>query len=142
MDCSTWIAVDSWRVAVLWHPMVSRIPKVICIQSSYTIFQFDFDNLYSRWYAKKDRWEEARSTLSTIRHLDVDHTYILKELSDIREQIIIGMPPGGGKMSKTYMLKRLYQKGTRNRIAIGLLLMACQNLTGVNVRLFFIYLIS
>jgi hypothetical protein len=29
--------------------------------------------------------------------------------------------------------KELFHKGTRNRVAIGLTLMMCQNMTGVNV---------
>lgn len=36
-------------------------------------------------------------------------------------------------MTYMEMFKRLFQKGVRNRISIGLLLMACQNLTGVNI---------
>ncbi|KAL3424468.1 quinate permease [Phlyctema vagabunda] len=86
-----------------------------------------------RWYAKKERWEEASKTLSLIRNLPEDHPYIQRELSDVREQIILAIPAGGQKMSLKYMLNRLWQKGTRNRVAIGLLLMACQNLTGVNI---------
>ncbi|KAH7333406.1 general substrate transporter [Rhexocercosporidium sp. MPI-PUGE-AT-0058] len=86
-----------------------------------------------RWYAKKDRWEEAGKTLAHIRHLDENHPYIQRELSDIREQIIMATPANGQRMGNMDMYKRLCQKGTRNRIAIGLFLMACQNLTGVNI---------
>ena len=86
-----------------------------------------------RWYAKKDKWEEAGKTLAKIRNLPEDHLYIQRELSDIREQIIMSTPTNGGRMTMKDMFKRLWQKGTRNRIAIGLFLMACQNLTGVNV---------
>ncbi|KAF2841167.1 general substrate transporter [Patellaria atrata CBS 101060] len=42
-------------------------------------------------------------------------------------------PPAGISSVNKYYLKRLFQKGTRNRIGIGLLLMAFQNLTGVNI---------
>jgi hypothetical protein len=73
-----------------------------------------------RWHAKQDNWEEAGMILSDIRNLPRDHPYINKELSEIREQIEL-------------QTKRLFEKGTRNRIVIGLLLMACQNLTGVNI---------
>jgi hypothetical protein len=73
-----------------------------------------------RWYAKQDNWEKATETLSLIRHLPPDHDYIRNELADIRAQGLIGMPAGGGTMNKKYMFKRLFEKGTRNRIAIGL----------------------
>ncbi|KAF3916465.1 hypothetical protein ABW20_dc0100239 [Dactylellina cionopaga] len=86
-----------------------------------------------RWYAKQDRWEEATETLAWIRKLPVDHEYIKTELEDIRAQAYFGRPPPGTKNTKKYYFSRLFQKGTRNRIGIGLLLMAFQNLTGVNI---------
>lgn len=86
-----------------------------------------------RWYVKKDRWEDAAKTLSWIRKLPHDHYYIQRELQDIQEQNQIGKPPPGEKHTFKYYCRRLFQKGTRNRIAIGLALMACQNMTGVNI---------
>ncbi|KAF2161116.1 hypothetical protein M409DRAFT_69970 [Zasmidium cellare ATCC 36951] len=86
-----------------------------------------------RYYVKKDQWEKAIKTLSWIRKLPENHPYILQEVEDIRAQNAIARPPPGVKHSKSYYAKRLFQKGTRNRIGIGLLLMAFQNLTGVNI---------
>ncbi|CEN60915.1 Putative Sugar transporter [Aspergillus calidoustus] len=86
-----------------------------------------------RWYAKQDRWEEAERSLTWVRTLPAHHPFIQDELQQIREQIIIGLPHPATKHSPWYYVKRLAQKGTRNRIAIGLLLMAFQNLTGVNI---------
>lgn len=86
-----------------------------------------------RWYAKTDQLEKAATTLSWIRGLPQDHPYIQQELSEIRAQNIVAKPPPGVKSSNKYMFKRLFQKGTRNRIGTGLLLMAFQNLTGVNI---------
>lgn len=83
-----------------------------------------------RWLARKDRWEEAEKVLMHIRTLPVDHPYIRDELSDIRMQV---EQRTANRMTHREMFKRLIQKGVRNRIAIGLLLMACQNLTGVNI---------
>ncbi|GAB1210925.1 hypothetical protein ATERTT37_000035 [Aspergillus terreus] len=81
-----------------------------------------------RWYAKQDRWEEAERTLVWIRKLPSEHPMIQEELQQIREQIQIGARHDIG-----YYIHRLWQRGTRNRIGIGLLLMAFQNLTGVNI---------
>jgi hypothetical protein len=86
-----------------------------------------------RWYAKQDRWEEAERTLTWIRKLPANHPFIQDELQQIREQIQVGLPAPGTRHNLAYFAKRLFQKGTRNRILIGLLLMAFQNLTGVNI---------
>lgn len=86
-----------------------------------------------RWYAKQDRWDEARRILTKIRNLPPDHPFIQQELQDIQDQIQIAAPPPGESHSYKYYVRRMWQKGTRNRIGIGLLLMAFQNLTGVNI---------
>lgn len=87
-----------------------------------------------RWYAKQDRWDEARRILAEIRHLPADHPFIQQELQDIQDQIQIAAPPPGERHTFKYYARRMWQKGTRNRIGIGLLLMAFQNLTGESIR--------
>lgn len=83
-----------------------------------------------RWLARKDRWEEAEAVLVNLRGLSGDNEYIREELSEIRQQV---EERTANKMTLTESFKRLIQKGVRNRILIGLLLMACQNMTGVNI---------
>lgn len=83
-----------------------------------------------RWLARRDRWEDAEEILVNLRNLPADHPYIRDELSDIRHQVEMRT---ANRMTFAGMFKRLIQKGVRNRILIGLLLMACQNLTGVNI---------
>ncbi|KIX00602.1 uncharacterized protein Z518_09667 [Rhinocladiella mackenziei CBS 650.93] len=83
-----------------------------------------------RWLARQDNWEAAEKVLSKIRTLPSDHPYIRTEMTEIRQQV---EERSTMKLSKRESLKKLLARGTRNRIAIGLLLMACQNLTGVNV---------
>lgn len=83
-----------------------------------------------RWLARKDRWEDALKILVDIRKLPSDHEYIQTELADIRMTV---EERSANRMTKSAMFKRLFEKGTRNRIAIGLLLMCCQNMTGVNI---------
>ncbi|UQC86269.1 quinate permease [Colletotrichum lupini] len=83
-----------------------------------------------RWLAKNDRWEDATRVLVHVRELPADHDYVSTEISDIKRQVEDG---SANRMSKSQMFKRLFEKGSRNRIGIGLLLMACQNLTGVNI---------
>ncbi|SMY28530.1 unnamed protein product [Zymoseptoria tritici ST99CH_1A5] len=86
-----------------------------------------------RFYIKNDKFEEASKTLSWLRQLPENDPYILREMEEIRAQTAISRPPPGTKNTNMYFFKRLFQKGTRNRIGLGLLLMAFQNLTGVNV---------
>ncbi|KAL4958432.1 general substrate transporter [Aspergillus filifer] len=86
-----------------------------------------------RWYAKKDRWDEAEKSLVWARQLPADHPFIQGELQQIREQLSFDIVPSGSKYDPWFYLQRMWQKGTRNRIGIGLLLMAFQNLTGVNI---------
>lgn len=83
-----------------------------------------------RWLARQDRWDEAEKVLVNLRTLPADHQYIRDELSEIRQQV---EERSANRMTYQEMFKRLVQKGVRNRVGIGLLLMACQNLTGVNI---------
>ncbi|KND93393.1 Quinate permease [Tolypocladium ophioglossoides CBS 100239] len=83
-----------------------------------------------RWLARQDRWDEAERVLVHLRRLPADHQYIRDELSEIRQQV---EERSANRMTFKKMFKRLVAKGVRNRIGIGLLLMACQNLTGVNI---------
>ncbi|KAH8154798.1 uncharacterized protein LAJ45_01329 [Morchella importuna] len=85
-----------------------------------------------RWLCKKDNWDQARKNLVLLRNLPGDHEYILEELTGIREQIELEQLKSGGSSLKAN-LKEMTLKGNRNRVGIGLLLMACQNLTGVNI---------
>lgn len=83
-----------------------------------------------RFMAKQDNWEAAEKVLCHLRMLPADHPYIRRELADIREQAEF---MNAGHLTAKQQFKRLFQKGTRNRIAIGLILMCCQNMTGVNI---------
>lgn len=76
-----------------------------------------------RYYVKKDQWEKASKTLSYIRNLPEDHPYIRKELDDVRAQNLLLQPPSHVTNKTKYYAGRLFQKGTRNRIGLGLLLM-------------------
>ncbi|KAF3091158.1 hypothetical protein TWF594_006896 [Orbilia oligospora] len=86
-----------------------------------------------RWYAKQERWEEAIATLSWIRKLPASHKYVRGELDEIRRQVSSRNLSSETRNTKRYSISRIFQKGTRNRIGTGLLLMAFQNLTGVNI---------
>lgn len=84
-----------------------------------------------RWLARRDDWDEAAKVLSSLRALPIDDPYVCGELAEIRAQTEERRVTV--KLAKSDIVRRLFAKGTRNRMGIGLLLMACQNMTGVNI---------
>lgn len=83
-----------------------------------------------RWLARGDNFEAAESILCKIRSLGPEHEYIRREMGEIREQV---QTRSTMRMSKKAQLQKLFQKGTRNRLGIGLALMFLQSFTGVNI---------
>ncbi|CUA72755.1 putative quinate permease [Rhizoctonia solani] len=87
-----------------------------------------------RWLAKNNNWEKARRNLHDLRQLPPNSKYIEEELQGIRTQIENErLLAGEAGRSRWSGFKELFHKGTRNRVAIGLTLMMCQNMTGVNI---------
>lgn len=83
-----------------------------------------------RWLARRDRFEEAEAVLTRLRRLPADHPYIRQEISEIRLQV---EERSTLQMSRKQQFKKLFQKGVRNRMAIGMALMFLQSFTGVNI---------
>jgi len=83
-----------------------------------------------RWKARGDDFDGAERILTKIRGLDSSHAYIQHEMSEIRAQV---EQRSTNRMSKKAQFMKLFQKGVRNRMAIGLALMFLQSFTGVNI---------
>jgi MFS family permease len=83
-----------------------------------------------RWLARGDNFDAAERILCTIRGLPASHEYIQREMGDIRAQV---EERSTNQMSKKTQFMKLFQKGTRNRMGIGLALMFLQSFTGVSV---------
>jgi len=83
-----------------------------------------------RWKARGDDFEGAERILTSIRGLDSSHAYIQHEMSEIRAQV---EERSTNRLSKKAQFNKLFQKGVRNRMAIGLALMFLQSFTGVNI---------
>jgi hypothetical protein len=81
-----------------------------------------------RWLARGDNFDGAERVLTSIRNLPSSHAYIQHEMSEIRAQV---EERSTNKMSKKAQFQKLFQKGVRNRMAIGLALMFLQSFTGV-----------
>jgi hypothetical protein len=82
-----------------------------------------------RYLAKRDNFEGAQRILCQIRGLDESHGYIQHEMSEIRAQV---EERSANRQSKKAQFMKLFQKGVRNRMAIGLALMFLQSFTGVS----------
>ncbi|EEY17071.1 quinate permease [Verticillium alfalfae VaMs.102] len=72
----------------------------------------------------------AERILCRLRGLDRDHEYVRREMGEIRQQV---EERSTMRMSKKQQFKKLFQKGTRNRMGIGMALMFLQSFTGVNI---------
>jgi len=83
-----------------------------------------------RYLAKKDDFEGAEKILERIRGLDSSHPYIRREMSEIRAQI---EERSANRQGKKAQFMKLFQKGVRNRMAVGLALMFLQSFTGVRL---------
>lgn len=81
-----------------------------------------------RWKARGDDFEAAERILTKIRGLDANHAYIQHEMAEIRAQV---EERSTNRLSKKAQFMKLFQKGVRNRMAIGLALMFLQSFTGV-----------
>ncbi|KAH7071806.1 quinate permease [Paraphoma chrysanthemicola] len=83
-----------------------------------------------RWKARGDDFDGAERILTNIRGLDSSHAYIQHEMSEIRAQV---EERSTNRLSKKAQFMKLFAKGVRNRMAIGLALMFLQSFTGVNI---------
>ncbi|KAL0570674.1 hypothetical protein V5O48_011280 [Marasmius crinis-equi] len=83
-----------------------------------------------RWLARGGNFVDAERVLSRIRGLPSSDPYIQQEIADIRTQI---EERSTNRLSKQEQVRKLLQKGTRNRFAIGVALMFLQSFTGVNI---------
>ena len=76
-----------------------------------------------RWLARGDNFDAAEKILTTLRGLPSSNPCIQREMGEIREQV---ERRSTMKMSKKDQFKKLFQRGTRNRLGIGLALMFLQ----------------
>ncbi|WYZ39877.1 hypothetical protein EsH8_IV_000218 [Colletotrichum jinshuiense] len=83
-----------------------------------------------RWLARGDRFDAAEKILTQIRGLPADHEYIRREMNDIRTQV---EERTSNQLTKKQMFQKLFQKGIRNRMGLGMALMFLQSFTGVNI---------
>lgn len=82
-----------------------------------------------RWLYKVGRKDEALQTLSWIRNLPLEHVYIQEEFAIVGIQLDreLHVQRKSGFIGQ---LREIAKPGLRNRLALGMGIMMCQNLTG------------
>jgi hypothetical protein len=85
-----------------------------------------------RWLAKRDRWEDARSILSRIRHLSPDHPYVQEEIREMFEQLEDERQLIQGSSFIDLLREMFTIPSNRKRVLISIGLMIGQQMTGVN----------
>ncbi|KAI0467253.1 general substrate transporter [Xylaria cf. heliscus] len=83
-----------------------------------------------RWLLTKGHTQKGRQALAYIRHLSEDHEYIEKEIFEIQASLNHELETVNG--SRFYQIKEILAPGVRWRVAMSVLLMLLQNLTGSN----------
>jgi sugar porter (SP) family MFS transporter len=107
----------------------------LALQALPAIFLFSgmlLCNESPRWYAQRDDWEKARSTLALLRGLPSDHPYVEDEYQEIYMQLeyqrqAIGATSFWGLVKDMWKSPR-----DRKTAAISVTLMICQQMTGTN----------
>ncbi|KAK2608411.1 hypothetical protein QQS21_003097 [Conoideocrella luteorostrata] len=85
-----------------------------------------------RWCARKDDWEGATRVLVKLRCLPADSEYVSQEVNEMADQLEQERRLMGAATFKSLMREMLLVPANRKRAIITVILMICQQLTGVN----------
>jgi len=85
-----------------------------------------------RWCARKDDWERATAIIIQLRGLPADSDYVRNEIQDMAAQLEAERRLTGDATAKTLFKEMVTIPGNRKRTLISVMLMICQQMTGVN----------
>lgn len=83
-----------------------------------------------RWLVSANQVARAQKHLAWVRHLPVNHSYVVNELADIQFAVNHELEMNGERRTFSQILRECTASGVRNRIFIAAMLMLLQNLTG------------
>jgi sugar porter (SP) family MFS transporter len=105
---------------------LQALPAVLLI-----IFMF-FVPESPRWTAKQDNWEATVKIITQLRALPEDHPYVQNEIREMSEQLENERRLIGDASTKVLLKEMWLIPGNRKRAIISIVLMICQQMTGVN----------
>lgn len=121
--CSFINSNASFRLA--WGLMM--VPGAILLAGTFVLAESP------RWLAKEGRWEESIHIISMVQARgDVNHPDVALEIEEIREAVEIE------RLAKDFKLWHLFNKTNINRTMVGLSGQIWQQLTGMNVMMYYI----
>jgi sugar porter (SP) family MFS transporter len=86
-----------------------------------------------RWLANKDRWEEAIQIIANVQAKgDINHSDVLIEVEEIKEVVRIDHE------SKGVTMLDLFRKDSLKRTMVGIWAQIWQQMTGINVTMYYI----
>ncbi|OAA41715.1 General substrate transporter [Metarhizium rileyi] len=85
-----------------------------------------------RWTARKDKWEETSDILVRLRGLPAHSEYVSTEIQEMVDQLENERRLMGDASFKSIMREMWLVPANRKRAVISMVLMICQQLTGVN----------
>lgn len=110
-----------------------RIPLAIQILPGGLLFIACFIIPESpRWLIKNERFEQAGRILSRIRNLPLEHEYLRKEFTTMKDQAELEKAAGLQANASEKGLSRIFGPGDLKRLGVGVLMMVAQQLTGIN----------
>jgi MFS family permease len=85
-----------------------------------------------RWSIKNGLCDQATKDLMWLRQLPADHPYIVREISDIQQQLEHEQELAAGGSGLKSMFKEAFNKQTLPRLLAGCTIQVLQNTTGIN----------
>ncbi|KAF4586039.1 galactose-proton symporter [Ophiocordyceps camponoti-floridani] len=85
-----------------------------------------------RWCARQDDWERTTKILVRLRGLPADSDYVSGEIREIADQLEAERRLMGDATALSLLKEMVLIPGNRNRAIISVVLMICQQMTGVN----------
>ncbi|PHH87040.1 hypothetical protein CDD83_9399 [Cordyceps sp. RAO-2017] len=85
-----------------------------------------------RWCARQDDWERTTKILVNLRRLPADSEYVSNEIQEMADQLEIERRLTGDATAMTLLKEMVLIPGNRYRAVISVVLMICQQMTGVN----------
>jgi len=133
----TGIMISYWvNYGCLLHvsePAVYVVPLALqCTPAVFLVLGMLASPESPRWCASKDHWEKATAIIVKLRGLPADHEFVRNEIQEMSTQLEHERRLVGDATTKTLLKEMFTIPANRKRAFISVMLMICQQMTGVN----------